>query len=81
MNREKPPQESKKIGNIEERESLILKKKKLQDWLNQFAEGKVYIRNLIEWQPFWEDNKDKLGTLEALKATIKKQLKEILPTK
>lgn len=48
----------------------------LEDWLAEFKKDNVFIRNLIDWQAFWESNKDDLGSIEALKTTYKKNLKE-----
>jgi RNA polymerase primary sigma factor len=47
----------------------------LEQWNEDFANKKAHIRNISEWQSFWNENTDKLGTLDALKSKYNKQIK------
>ena len=48
----------------------------LTQWYEDYKDGKNFIRNLIDWQSFLDDNVDTIGTLNQLKSQYQKQNKK-----
>lgn len=45
----------------------------LENWYKQYKHEKVNIRNLIDWQMFWDNNIDQLGSLESIAEELNKE--------
>ncbi len=43
----------------------------IAEWYEKFLSGQSFIRNLIDWQSFWSDNADVLGSMEDLSRKAK----------
>lgn len=50
----------------------------IKEWYSRYTQGLTYIRNLIDWQSFWNDNEDVFGKMEDLKEELSKKAKELL---
>lgn len=45
----------------------------LENWYKQYKQEKVNVRNLIDWQLFWDNNTDQLGSLENIAEELNKE--------
>ncbi len=50
----------------------------IKEWYGRYTQGLTYIRNLIDWQSFWNNNEDVFGKMEELKEEISKKAKELI---
>ncbi len=50
----------------------------IKEWYSKYVQGTAYIRNLIDWQSFWNNNEDIFGKIEDLKEEVSKKAKEAM---
>ncbi|MCL2566589.1 MAG: RNA polymerase sigma factor RpoD [Alphaproteobacteria bacterium] len=50
----------------------------IKDWHSKYELEQAYIRNLIDWQLFWNDNEDTFGKIEDIKEELSKKFRETL---
>ena len=48
----------------------------IKEWYGRYTQGLTYIRNLIDWQSFWNDNEEVFGKIEDLKEELPKKSRE-----